>query len=1054
MPSEKNEKVEELIRTAEARIETGRYAEADAALIEAANLQGDHARLWYTFGVSREKAGRRDDAIGKYETACKYDPTLYEAWSAAARALMAEERWERARKAAQKALELRPSDIEARYRAVIARLHFDKNDFDKDAKAIEDYYQILEEKPDAADAYSGGYAVLHRLLAYDLWAAGDTEAALDQYCAALKLDPDDADACQAVGELLFNKDQWSEAASYFSRVAELWPEDAASIYNCGLALLRARNEDAALLRFQEALKIDPNDFHSNYQSGRIFLRRGEYQRAVDCYQQAARITKVNEYNFLKIEGRWVVCRFAPDVTANEVSVHNEWGLALSALGRTAEAVEQYRIAAELQPDDPHAYLNWAEAEAKLGDAAAAAEKYRKAAKLYEKAAASTPQDARTYSGWGVALSHLGDFTAACEQLSRAADLVPDDPEMYNAWGSVLQRWGHAKEAAERFARAAELEPNHPYADFNCGLALTARRSYAEAAEHFKRAAERTPEGLRAATYHAWGVALCGQRRYSAAIGLFQKAVELDSGDADARLDWGSALAEQGRYRQAIDITRPILRFEPHQSYLRHKAYARHNIADFFWRQGEYAAARAERENARKAYHEARETARRERNADFFALYGAMLHEEFSDPEEAADVLMEGLEIDPNHPEIHTLLATIYTAQGRDRHPRRGEDWAARYWEAGHHFERAEEEWLRQEAINGSLDRQLGELFLTREVYDSASLHFEKAREADCADAAIHNNLGVICTQMGDNRGAAKHYQDALRLSPRDLGVWSNFAETYLRLDQLDRAEQEYRKILTIAPEHIDSKIGLAEVYTAMAEGGDAELFDEALRHYDEAVALVDSEKGSKQLSPKERAALLYARGYAAVKAYEAQGALGRESLLTKALHDFRACVRYDPENYKAARASEKIRERRKAFGPDWFARKVAPWLILLPAISVLVLAQFAHFYPRERGAIGAGEYGALTFGAMMFIIVGLFLPQIQKLKGAGIELEKTPMNQITIVAALNIRKQSRPPAMARAWSRGQQFGTLNGLAFDGAPKLPKLPEQPEVSGEMTLSRTL
>src|SRR5438477_12220024 len=55
MPSGRNEKVEELIRTAEARIETGRYAEADAALIEAVNLQQDHARLWYTSAFPARK---------------------------------------------------------------------------------------------------------------------------------------------------------------------------------------------------------------------------------------------------------------------------------------------------------------------------------------------------------------------------------------------------------------------------------------------------------------------------------------------------------------------------------------------------------------------------------------------------------------------------------------------------------------------------------------------------------------------------------------------------------------------------------------------------------------------------------------------------------------------------------------------------------------------------------------------------------------------------------------------------------------------------------------
>jgi hypothetical protein len=43
--------------------------------------------------------------------------------------------------------------------------------------------------------------------------------------------------------------------------------------------------------------------------------------------------------------------------------------------------------------------------------------------------------------------------------------------------------------------------------------------------------------------------------------------------------------------------------------------------------------------------------------------------------------------------------------------------------------------------------------------------------------------------------------------------------------------------------------------------------------------------------------------------------------------------------------------------------------------------------------IAIGYYYALTFGFLLFMVVGLYLPQVLKLKFAGIELEKSSVDQ-------------------------------------------------------------
>jgi hypothetical protein len=69
---------------------------------------------------------------------------------------------------------------------------------------------------------------------------------------------------------------------------------------------------------------------------------------------------------------------------------------------------------------------------------------------------------------------------------------------------------------------------------------------------------------------------------------------------------------------------------------------------------------------------------------------------------------------------------------------------------------------------------------------------------------------------------------------------------------------------------------------------------------------------------------------------------------------------------------------------------------------------FAHYdfhyaVPAVR-RLDAVQYIAITFGALVFFVAGLYLPKVLKLKVPGIELEKASMDQISIATSIGIRK--------------------------------------------------
>jgi len=54
--------------------------------------------------------------------------------------------------------------------------------------------------------------------------------------------------------------------------------------------------------------------------------------------------------------------------------------------------------------------------------------------------------------------------------------------------------------------------------------------------------------------------------------------------------------------------------------------------------------------------------------------------------------------------------------------------------------------------------------------------------------------------------------------------------------------------------------------------------------------------------------------------------------------------------------------------------------------------------------ISVEYYILLTFGYLLFMVVGLYLPQILKLKVGSIELEKSTVDQIRTSGTLGISK--------------------------------------------------
>lgn len=120
-----------------------------------------------------------------------------------------------------------------------------------------------------------------------------------------------------------------------------------------------------------------------------------------------------------------------------------------------------------------------------GEAGEALEHYRAAVTI-------RPQDAIANNALGGALLALGDASAAVEPLRAAAQAQPDYfPAHYNL-GNALVSLEHFQEAAEEFRAAVRLRPDDSMAEANLGGALAESGELEEAQRHLEKAVELDP----------------------------------------------------------------------------------------------------------------------------------------------------------------------------------------------------------------------------------------------------------------------------------------------------------------------------------------------------------------------------------------------------------------------------------------------------------------------------------------------------------------------------------------------------------------------------------
>jgi protein O-GlcNAc transferase len=254
--------------------------------------------------------------------------------------------------------------------------------------------------------------------------------------------------------------------------------------------------------YAEVLAARPDHYDALQMMALIKLAKGELVPALELITAAMR------------DGR----KPTPQILLNH-------GLILNALGRHAEAVENFDAAIKQKSKFPDAHNNRGAALAALGRDEEALESFRKAISLKS-------DYAEAHYNLGSSLRTLGRFDEALKCFDRALALRPNYARAHNNRGAVLEAQAHHKEALAAYDRALAIDPRLSEAHINRTRMLCTLERFDEAIAGFDRALAANPNDPE--PYFHRGSIYIDLNRNDDAREDFRKALAIKPDFAEAR----------------------------------------------------------------------------------------------------------------------------------------------------------------------------------------------------------------------------------------------------------------------------------------------------------------------------------------------------------------------------------------------------------------------------------------------------------------------------------------------------------------------------------------
>jgi tetratricopeptide (TPR) repeat protein len=246
-------------------------------------------------------------------------------------------------------------------------------------------------------------------------------------------------------------------------------------------------------------------------------------------------------------------RHAVAVTKDNYLAYNNLGFYLSGQGKIDEALENYQMSVQINP-------NYEDALNNLGYALAGQKKFNDSLPYYEAALRVRPNHTEVHNNLGNALSELGRIDEAIRHYRIVLEQKPDHADAHNNLGIALAMQGKLDEAIPHFMDAIRFKTDYASAHSNLGNAFAAQHKFEEAIGEYRESLRLKPDDAQA--HNNLGNALAEQGNLDEAIKEYTKALQLNADNPEAHFNLGVTLVRKGNPQEAATHFREALRLKP------------------------------------------------------------------------------------------------------------------------------------------------------------------------------------------------------------------------------------------------------------------------------------------------------------------------------------------------------------------------------------------------------------------------------------------------------------------------------------------------------------
>ena len=430
-----------------------------------------------------------------------------------------------------------------------------------------------------------------------------------------------------------------------------------------------------------------------------------------------------------------------------------------------------------------------------------------------------------------ALVGKGRRKEAGEQLRLLIQQRPHSAPAHNALGTLLQEQGEFEAAAAEFKTALDSDPRFVLAAYNLAEVLMAQKRYLAAIAYLQNALKTNPPPdlagqLQVALGAAYGengesdkaietlrsvikshpdlaeahfnlavvYARKGTVGYATAIAEYQKTLQLNPRDDDARFSLAKVLTNLGKFNQAIPYLRGYIQHRPQD------AQGYRLLGSAYADSGQLAQASEVLERAEKLD---------PRNYDVRYDLGMVLAK-LGRTDRAIEQFEAAKRIDPDRAEAHYQLAMVLRKQGETARAKEEMD-AFQKLKAG-----------EDEEVNaGTLNNEGNRLMAEGKAQKAAKAYTEAVR-LDPTNAQWHYNLSVALLRLGDQAGAQAALKRAIELEPNLAPAHNQLGLLYLATGEDSEAEHEFGVALQINPKFAEAQNNMGVAYSLEGKGDEAE----------------------------------------------------------------------------------------------------------------------------------------------------------------------------------------------------------------------------------------